>query len=122
MNVLLEREAPAERLQSVRLGTVSCHDSGNRLPMCCQHGARLEENVDSLFRTEPAHDPDSGAPQPSEQRIEPQALPSVVASGHCERRVVDDEDLRDGVRQELHLLSQNDASTVLATRLSPIEP
>jgi len=122
MNVLLERKAPAERLQSVPLRTVSCHDSGKRLPMCCQHGARLEENVDSLFRTEPADDADSGAPQPSEQRIEPQALRSVVASGHCECRVVDDADLRDGVREELHLLSRNDDNTVRATEHSPIEP
>src|SRR5580765_4231643 len=107
MNVLLEPEAPAERLQSVPLRTVSCHDSGKSLPMCYQHGAGLEENVDSLFRTEPADDADSGAPQPCEQRMEPQPLRCVVASGQCECRVLDDADLGDRVREELHLFPRD---------------
>src|SRR5258707_8175994 len=122
MNVLLEREAPAERLQSVPLRTVSGHDGGKSLPMCYQHGARLEKTVDSLFRTEPTDDADSGSPQPVEQRMEPQALRSVLASGQGKCRVVDDADLGDGVRDELHLLPRNDDNTVRATEHAPVEP
>src|SRR6266516_7841669 len=122
MNLLLEREAPAERLEPRPLRTVSRHDSGKSPSPCRQHSARLDEDVDPLLRTEPPDHTNAGTPQPREQCAEPQALHRIFVSGQPECRVVTDPDLVPVVVEEPHLLSGNDDNPVCAAEQPPVDP